>query len=98
LPTKEEYERVFNQLLGTNIKWSKLSKEELVELATIFNHPEILLEKRGVKQKAEKQAIRERFIEAGADLLFELAENWEGPIARLLRRLKQIEEPASKKD
>jgi len=69
-----------------------------MELAVIFNHPEILLEKLGVKDKIEKQAVRERFIEAGLGLITEFAENWEGPIARLLRKLKAGEDTSNKKD
>ena len=43
--TKEDYERVFNDLLGIEIKWSKLSKEELVQLGVFFDNPEILIKK-----------------------------------------------------
>ena len=43
--TKEDYEKVFNDLLGIEIKWSKLSKEELVQLAMLFDNPEILIKK-----------------------------------------------------
>lgn len=44
-PNKEEYEKVFNSLLGTDIKWRKLSKEELAQLAVLFDNPEILIKK-----------------------------------------------------
>lgn len=43
--TKEDYEKVFNELLETDIKWSRLSKEELVQLAVFFDNPEILIKK-----------------------------------------------------
>lgn len=43
--TKEDYEKVFNDLLGMEIKWSKLSKEELVQIAMLFENPELLMKK-----------------------------------------------------
>jgi len=87
--TKKEFEETFNKLLGTNIKWSLLRYEDLVELAVLFNHPEILLKRLGVE--VEKEAGRRRLIEAGIDTVREIANQWQGPVARLLRKI--MEEP-----
>lgn len=87
---KEDYEKIFNKLLDTDIRWSKLSLEELVQLATLFNHPEIFLEKLGVKTKVE--ATRRRLVEVGIDVVKEWADKWEGPLAQLVRRVMAEEE------
>lgn len=83
MPKKAEYAKVLNELFGTHIKWEKLSREELAELATILNNPSIILEKLGVKQEYKRKLIRERIIEAGAELF----EEWEGPLVSLARRV-----------
>ena len=83
--TKKEFEETFNQLLGTNIKWSLLRYEDLVELAVLFNNPDILLKRLGVE--AEAEAVRRRFVGAGLETVRELANQWQGPAARFLRRL-----------
>ncbi|MEM0073052.1 MAG: hypothetical protein QXM17_08785 [Metallosphaera sp.] len=43
--SKEEYESLLNQVLGTNVKWSKLSIKELDEIA---NALATKLEKKGL--------------------------------------------------
>ena len=87
--SKKEFEETFNKLLGTNIKWSLLRYEDLIELAVLFNHPEILLKRLGVD--VEKEAGRRRLIEAGIETVKEIANQWQGPLARLLRKI--LEEP-----
>jgi len=92
MPKKEDYERVFNELLGTHIHWSRLAKEELVELATIFNNPTILLEKLGVKERYKRKLLRERLIEGVAEFM----EEWEGPLMSLARKVFGKEEKERK--
>ena len=87
MPSKEQYEKVFNQLLGTDIKWSKLSKDELAQLAILFNNPEVLLKKLGIKADFKTQAAREKLVEAGIELL----ESWEGPLANIAKRMIGID-------
>lgn len=89
MPTKSEYSTTFNSVLGLDIDWTKLKVEELVQLAVLFNHPQLLLQKLGIKQEGE--AGQKRLVEAGIDTLKEIAGNWEGPIARFLRKV--IDEP-----
>jgi len=84
-PSKKEFEETFNKLLGTNIKWSRLRFQDLVELAVLFEHPEVLLKRLGVV--VEKEIVRRRLIEAGVETVKDLANQWEGPVARLLRNV-----------
>jgi hypothetical protein len=44
---KEVYERLFNEVFGTNIRWSKLTLEELTQLATVLANPEPLIKRLG---------------------------------------------------
>jgi len=42
---KEEYEKVLNEIFGTDIKWSKLSMHDLKQLVVVLTkHPETLCE------------------------------------------------------
>ena len=87
---KADYEKIFNKLLGVNIKWSRLNLEDLIELAVLFNHPETFLERLGVP--LQKEMGKRRLVEVGIDVLKEWSENWEGPLARLVRRVVSEEE------
>lgn len=77
--TKEDYEKVFNDLLGMDIKWSKLSKEELVQLAVYFDNPEILMKKLiPVETTGEKKVrfpIMQKLKEKIADNVVDLMED-----------------------
>jgi len=79
LPTKKEYERVLNEVLQLNIKWSRLTKEELASFATLLNSPVELLNRLGVK--TEKGRLRERTLRL-IDTL-----GLEGPFIKMLREL-----------
>lgn len=82
---KEDYEKVFNQLLGLEIEWRRLKLEDLIQLATLFNNPEILISKFG--GKIEKEVTRKRLVDVGMEILDEIADKWEGPLAQLYKRL-----------
>ena len=71
--------------MGTSIEWSRLRYEDLVELAVLFNHPDILLKRLGVE--VEREAGRRRLIEAGIETVREIANQWQGPVARFLRKV-----------
>lgn len=81
---KADYEKIFNELLETNIKWSKLRLEDLIQLAVLFNNPEILVKKLGISGDIHHAEFRKSL----GDIVLELADNWEGPIAKALRKLK----------
>lgn len=86
MPSKENYSSVFNRLLGTDINWAKLSKEELASLAIIFNNPNVLMQKLGVSPEAKQQLIREKAVDVAVGVL----ETWQGPLAQLARKIGLI--------
>jgi len=77
---KEMYEKLFNEIFGTNIKWSKLSIEELTQLGTILANPEPLIKRLGGVPKDE----------AGTTTLVEMVKRiiseYNGPIIRLIKK------------
>jgi hypothetical protein len=77
---KEMYEKLFNEIFGTQIGWSKLSLEELTQLATVLANPETLIKKLGGVPKEE--ATLSPFVEMVKRFLYE----YEGPIVKLIRR------------
>lgn len=81
-PTKEELALVLNEFLGTDIQFTKLSKEELVELASVINNPDIICRDylKGIK---ENEDPKEKVITG----LVDMVKNFDGPI---IRKLKQI--------
>jgi len=87
MPSKEEYKKVLNKLLGTDVDWTKLSKEELASLATLFSEPEMLARKLGLDTSLGIKAAREKFVETG----FTIFQEWEGPLAKIARRMLGIE-------
>jgi len=92
--SKKEFEETFNKLLGTNIKWSLLRYQDLVELAVLFEHPEVFLKRLGVE--VEKEIGRRRLVEAGIETVREIANQWQGPLARLLRKVFEESEGRKK--
>jgi len=87
-PSKIEFERVFNELFGTHINWRKLTKTELVELATVLNHPEILLAKLGIKKEQFKALeVRNKLVDASKEVFTTFFENWEGPLVKIARKV-----------
>ena len=84
MPSKKDYERIFNQLWGVDVKWSKLTKEELAQLAAIWSDPYVIAKKLGLKV-VEEESPRELLLRAA----FQLLKNWEGPLARALKTLRE---------
>lgn len=81
--TKQEYSQLFNSILGTNIDWTKLSKDELAQLYMLLANPEILLKRLGIQ--VERRLIRERVAEVVREFLQNVRA--EGPIIAFLRDL-----------
>jgi len=77
---KEMYEKLFNEIFGTDIRWSKLSIEELTQLATILANPEPLIRRLGGVPMAE----------VGQTTLVEIVKrvlsSYEGPIISMLKK------------
>lgn len=76
---KKEYERVLNEILGTDIQWSKLSLHELTQIVTLLNNPESLMKRLGIK--TDRSLLRNR-----ARKLIDALE-FKGPLANLLKEL-----------
>ena len=90
-PKKKEYEETFNKLLGMDIEWGRLKIEDLVKLTMLFNNPELLFKKLGMTSEIETS--RKRILKAGIETAREVAAEWQGPLARFLKRV--IEESKS---
>ncbi len=41
---KKELSQRFNEILGTDIRWEKLSKKELEELQGLLSNPDVILQ------------------------------------------------------
>jgi len=89
MASKKEYEETFNKILGVSVKWSLLRKEDLMQLAILFTNPELLLKKLNIN--SELDAHRRRLIGAGVETLKEIAENWDGPLAKFVKRILKDE-------
>jgi len=87
MTSKEEYGKLFNQILGVEVDWTKMSKEELASLATVFANPEIILNKLGLQGEFKAKAARDTMVDAG----FQILKEWEGPFAKLARKFLGME-------
>lgn len=96
MPSKSEYKTTFNEILGTDIDWSKLSKEELAQLMVIFAHPEILAHKLGLELTVSKPTtmLRKEFIKGLTGTFKEVIEAYDGP---LISRIREAAEKNIKK-
>jgi hypothetical protein len=83
---KAKFAEIFNKLLDTDIPWERLPKESLIELAVLFNHPEILMKKLGGNEKAKVVL---------GEVALGLMESFDGPVAKMLRRVVSRDPPDS---
>jgi len=87
--SKAKYCEVLNKLLGVEVDWTKLTLEELIQIANVFDKPEELATKLHLHtQVAEQQVGR---------LGLKLLDNWDGPVTRLVREL-MLSTPSKKKE
>jgi len=84
---KKEYEEVFNKLFGTSIKWSKLSVEELTQLATVLTNTEFICKKLCKSEVTEEPTTT--IVKTLKSLLKEI--KYEGPVIKVLRKAFGIE-------
>ena len=82
---KKEYEEVLNKIFGTSIRWSKLSLEELTQLATVLANPGSLCER-----LCSKEARYVDLLKLLRDTLREIP--YEGPLVKLLKKFMKVEE------
>jgi len=83
---KKEYEELFNKVFGTSINWSRLSIEDLTQLATVLANPDSLCKKlcREFRHVEEvKSAVSEI-----RDILQEI--KYDGPLVKLAKKLLGI--------
>jgi hypothetical protein len=82
---KMMYEQLFNEIFGTNIKWGRLSLEELTQLATVLANPEPLIKRLGGLPTEEAAAT------TLVGLVKRVLEGREGPLMRLAKRFLKRE-------
>ncbi len=86
MPSKKaEYEVVFNELFGTNIKWANLRLEDLIQLAVLFENPEIFMKKLGISGEIHKEESKRQFGFL-REVVDEVVAAWPGPLAKKLRK------------
>lgn len=90
MPTKKQYEKVFNKVLGTDIEWSKMKKEDMVQFAVLLNNPEIIMKKIGEGGGSKNTLL----YEAAKEFL----SYWDGPVAKVLRVMTESGGKTKKKD
>jgi len=92
MPSKEEYEKIFNEIFGTSIRWSRLSKEDLAQLAAVLANPDALIRRLGGIPASHSSAI---MIDVAKKLLRRVQH--EGPVVKLLKVLLEEEEGGGEK-
>ncbi len=70
LANKKEYEETLNELLDTSIKWSDLSKDDLVQFTTLVSKPKVFLSKLGVDQKKQSKQTNRPLMRGIIDEVF----------------------------
>ncbi|MEM1672344.1 MAG: hypothetical protein QXT86_09880 [Archaeoglobaceae archaeon] len=81
---KNEYEELFNKVFGVQVKWSRLSCEELIQIATVLFNPGDLI--RRLKSISPETRTKEEKIIEGIKLMIEGIDR-KGPIISTLKRL-----------
>ncbi|MDD5510763.1 MAG: hypothetical protein PHI12_08135 [Dehalococcoidales bacterium] len=86
-PTKEEISSMLNKFFKTSIDWTKLTRDEMVELATVLAHPEILYESFGITKKdLERGKLIGQVGGAVKDTISDGIAHWDGPFMNLAKR------------
>lgn len=81
--SKEDYEKIFNEILGTDIRWSRLPKEDLLQLAFLFDNPEVLMRKlQQLMPDEEDLGTKHDEFPLARQVFRTITERRDGPIAR----------------
>jgi hypothetical protein len=98
--TKDDYEDVYNELLGIDINWSKLPLEDLKALSVLFSNPELLAKKLGYQtDKEKKRAVRrEKILEQSSALVLDRLDKGKGPLAKLYKKFIDDDDEDEKSD
>jgi hypothetical protein len=84
LSKKREYEELFNKIFGTSIKWSKLTVEELTQLATVLANPDSMCKRLCRECAGGGEAPYVTVLKAIKDFLQKTP--YEGPIVKVARK------------
>lgn len=79
---KEEIEELLNKVFGVNVRWSKLSLEELTQIVTVLTNPHSLIKR---LQTLAGYTPESEFVEALKKIVTNIKH--EGPVINLLRML-----------
>lgn len=85
--SKEEYEKLLNEIFGVNVKWSKLSLEELIQIATVLANPDSLIIRLGGIPKSSMEAEVVNRVRG-----FLRSFSYEGPLIKILKRAFGVED------
>lgn len=97
-PTKEEISTMLNKFFKTSIDWTKLTRDELVEFATVLSHPELLYESFGITKKdLERGKLIGQVGGAVKDTIADGIAHWDGPFVNLAKRALLGEQPTEQK-
>lgn len=83
--SKKEYERVLNALFGTNIKWSRLSYNELEELVDKLSTDDTS-ERCQICEKLQCKQYKYLIV----DVIDKIADEHQGPILKGIKKLGQM--------
>jgi hypothetical protein len=81
---KKEYEDLFNKIFGVSVKWSKLTVEELAQLATVLANPDSLCKRMCRECSDGKEPPYITVLRSLKDFLEKTP--YEGPIVKVARR------------
>ena len=84
---KKEYEEVLNKVFGTNVRWSKLSLEELIQISTVLTTPEVIC--RRICGEDEISKTTTMLIKSLKNILKEV--KYEGPLIKSLKKVFGVE-------
>jgi len=79
--SKDDYEKLFNELLGLDVSWSKLPKEDLTQLAVFFSNPEIAI------KKLSSGKIDNKLSSVIGEVVMGVIDRYDGPIVNKLKKM-----------
>uniref|UniRef100_A0A7J2TCK7 Uncharacterized protein n=1 Tax=Ignisphaera aggregans TaxID=334771 RepID=A0A7J2TCK7_9CREN len=92
---KKEFEELFNKIFGVSVKWSRLSLEELTQIATVLANSDSLC-KKICKECVGGETKYITLLKSLKDMLKDVP--FEGPIVKVLRKMFGIEESEDGKE
>jgi len=93
MASKKEYSELLNKVLGTNVRWEKLSMDEIRQIVELVTSPDELYarlkraegsEVAGVREESPSVELLKQAVRATAK---EILKRWDGPVLNLLKEL-----------